>query len=305
MGEHQVEGISDVLQLISIAVGNRITDSTNMNAVSSRSHMLLKMTVVIKLKDGTIRIATANFADLAGSEKVKKTGAKGQRLEEAKAINKSLSVLGQVINALSSGNKNKHVPFRDSMLTHVLRDSLGGNCKTTLVVTVSPHKYNRPETINALRFGRRCKLVTNKASVNRVYSNDELMRRLRILEAKNEELQEMLKKKAFDAFQNSELPKQIEALQKELKNIKQKLAESEKENESLESIVAKLQNEKLELEDKYNEDKELIESLNEKIKEMTNIKNKMEKIENESNQKIVYFEKQSKLKEDELNQLNE
>merc|ERR1712113_415198 len=121
-----------------------------------------------------------------------------------------------VIAALSSGPKKKHVPFRDSMLTHVLRDSLGGNCKTTLVVTVSPHKYNRSETINSLRFGRRCKLVTNKASVNRVYSNDELMRKLSVLEAKNGELQEMLKKKAFDAFQNSELPKQIESLQKEL-----------------------------------------------------------------------------------------
>merc|ERR1712244_36816 len=140
-------------------------------------------------------------------------------------------------------------PFRDSMLTHVLRDSLGGNCKTTLVVTVSPHKYNRPETINALRFGRRCKLVTNKASVNRVYSNDELMRRLRILEAKNEELQEMLKKKAFDAFQNSELPKQIETLQKEISELKKKLAQTEDENDNLEKIIASLRNEKLELED--------------------------------------------------------
>eukprot|EP01084_Bolivina_argentea_P254450 427760_1 len=144
-----------------------------MNAVSSRSYMLTKMTVVLKLKDGTIRIATANFADLAGSDKVQKTGARDTRLVKAKSINKSLSVLGMVINALSSG-KQKHVPFQDSMLTHLLRDSLGGNCKTTVLVTVSPHKYNRVETINSLRFGRRCKLVRNKASVNIVYSNNEI-----------------------------------------------------------------------------------------------------------------------------------
>eukprot|EP01084_Bolivina_argentea_P313457 542835_1 len=265
--EHQVESISDVLQLITIAVGNRVTDSTNMNAVSSRSHMLMRMTVVIKLKDGTIRIAAANFADLAGSEKVKKTGARGQRLNEAKSINKSLSVLGQVINALSSG-KNRHVPFRDSMLTHVLRDSLGGNCKTTLVVTVSPHKYNRMETINALRFGRRCKLVTNKASVNRVYSNDELMRRLAVLEAKNEELQEMLKQKAFEAFQNSHVPKQIEGLQAELDDLKQKLSKREAENDDFDAIIMELRNAKMELEDKSATDKEQIETLQQKMSEL-------------------------------------
>ena len=215
-------------------------------------------------------------------------------MDEAKSINKSLSVLGQVINALSTG-KAKHVPFRDSMLTHILRDSLGGNCKTTLVVAVSPHKYNRPETISSLRFGRTCKMVTNKASVNRVFSNDELMKRLAILEAKNEELQEMLKKKAFDAFQNSELPRQIEALQKQLEEMKYKLQQSEKENEDLDNIIKNLQHEKSELEDNATTDQEQIELLQNKINEFEKIIQRLENDLEKQKQKEEYMNNQQLL----------
>lgn len=94
--------------------------------------------------------------DLAGSEKVAKTGASGQTLDEAKTINKSLTTLGQVITALTDG-KSTHVPYRDSKLTRILSESLGGNSKTCLIITCSPSIYNEQETISTLKFGKRAK----------------------------------------------------------------------------------------------------------------------------------------------------
>lgn len=95
-----------------------------------------------------------NLADLAGSEKIGKTGATGETLEEAKKINQSLSTLGNCINALTK-SKRGYIPYRDSKLTHILRESLGGNCKTTLIITCSPHKFNFDETVSTLKFGQR------------------------------------------------------------------------------------------------------------------------------------------------------
>ena len=101
---------------------------------------------------------------MAGSESQRKTLAKGRRFEEARNINLSLSTLQRVIEALSK--RKKHVPYKESKLTHVLQDSLGGNCKTILLVAASPHIFNRQETINSLDFGKRCKLIKNKAVIN-------------------------------------------------------------------------------------------------------------------------------------------
>merc|ERR1712113_274301 len=156
-----------------------------MNAVSSRSHMVLILSLQTKSKDGSVRIGKLNFCDLAGSEKVRKTNASGQRLKEAIKINLSLSVLGRVISALS---ENKHVPYRDSKLTHLLKDSLGGNCKTTLIVNGTKHMFNREETINSLRFGKRCKMITNHVKINKVYSNNELLAMLEKMREENKQL---------------------------------------------------------------------------------------------------------------------
>jgi kinesin family protein 5 len=131
-----------------------------------------------------------NLADLAGSEKVGKTGASGETLEEAKKINQSLSALGNCINALTKAKKG-HVPYRDSKLTFILRESLGGNAKTTLVIACSPHavsrailhlhtltnfalQFNLEETISTLRFGQRAKSIKNKAKINQERSVAEL-----------------------------------------------------------------------------------------------------------------------------------
>ena len=117
------------------------------------------------------------LVDLAGSEKIDKTGASGQTLEEAKKINLSLTTLGKVIHALTD-KKIKHIPYRESKLTRILSESLGGNSKTCLVITCSPHPFNEQETLGTLRFGTRARSIKNNAKVNREYTIPELKRLL-------------------------------------------------------------------------------------------------------------------------------
>ncbi|KAG1474622.1 hypothetical protein G6F56_000250 [Rhizopus delemar] len=153
---------------------NRVVAYTNMNAESSRSHSIVVITITQKnLDTGAAKSGKLYLVDLAGSEKVGKTGASGQTLEEAKKINKSLTALGMVINSLTDG-KSSHVPYRDSKLTRILQESLGGNTRTTLIINCSPSSYNEAETISTLRFGMRAKSIKNKAKVNSDLSPAEL-----------------------------------------------------------------------------------------------------------------------------------
>merc|ERR1711879_1070217 len=122
---------------------------------------------------GTLKSKCA-FVDLAGSEKVKKTGAAGDRLEEAKAINQGLLTLSQVIEALSKGKTGGAVPFRSSLLTKVLKDSLAGNTKTTLLIALSPHLFNRDETVTTCRFGARCKAIKMRVNKNMELSKSQM-----------------------------------------------------------------------------------------------------------------------------------
>eukprot|EP01087_Luapelamoeba_hula_P008087 TRINITY_DN2008_c0_g1_i2.p1 TRINITY_DN2008_c0_g1~~TRINITY_DN2008_c0_g1_i2.p1 ORF type:complete len:485 (-),score=96.29 TRINITY_DN2008_c0_g1_i2:112-1566(-) len=164
----------DVVRLMDEGSGNRKVAATNMNDVSSRSHSVFVLMVQQKdLSNGSTMAATLYLVDLAGSEKVGKTGASGQVLDEAKGINKSLSALGNVINALTDG-KSKHIPYRDSKLTRLLQQSLGGNARTTLIINCSPSSYNEEETLSTLRFGIRAKTIKNKAKVNKDLSVAEL-----------------------------------------------------------------------------------------------------------------------------------
>ncbi len=130
--------------MINEANSRRTSAATSMNKTSSRSHMILTyyLTLVKTHESGGHKFySRVNFIDLAGSEKVKKTGATGARLKEAQAINQGLSTLARVIEAIVK--KRRSVPFRDSLLTWILKDSLMGNCRTTLVVACSPHVFNR------------------------------------------------------------------------------------------------------------------------------------------------------------------
>eukprot|EP00388_Colpodella_angusta_P019451 GDKJ01048686.1.p1 GENE.GDKJ01048686.1~~GDKJ01048686.1.p1 ORF type:complete len:833 (-),score=285.95 GDKJ01048686.1:402-2900(-) len=181
--EEYVACEEEVFQLMEVGQQNRSVAATNMNEHSSRSHLVFMITINQKnLHDLSNKTGKLYLVDLAGSEKVGKTGATGTVLDEAKGINKSLSALGNVINSLTDA-KAQHVPYRDSKLTRVLQESLGGNSKTTLIVTASPSIYNETETVSTLRFGVRAKAVKNKAKVNQERSVEELKRLLAKAEA--------------------------------------------------------------------------------------------------------------------------
>jgi kinesin family member 5 len=178
--EIYVGEVSEVYTAMHLGQRARVTASTNMNLESSRSHSIFLVTINQKdVNTGSQKSGMLYLVDLAGSEKVGKTGATGQTLEEAKKINKSLSALGMVINALTDG-KSSHVPYRDSKLTRILQESLGGNSRTTLIINCSPSSYNDAETVSTLRFGMRAKTIKNKAKVNAELSPQELKRQLKL-----------------------------------------------------------------------------------------------------------------------------
>lgn len=174
LSELYVQSADEVYEIMRIGGEARKVASTNMNQESSRSHSIFVINVEQENRETkSKKSGTLFLVDLAGSEKVGKTGASGQTLEEAKKINKSLSALGMVINALTDG-KSSHVPYRDSKLTRILQESLGGNSRTTLIICCSPSSYNDQETLSTLRFGTRAKAIKNKAKVNAEISPAEL-----------------------------------------------------------------------------------------------------------------------------------
>ena len=182
LSEHYVSTEEDVMELIRIGSENRTTNRTNMNEISSRSHSLVVMTIHQKnIKTLEAKSGKLYLVDLAGSEKISKTGSTGITLEEAKIINKSLSTLGMVINALTDG-KSTHIPYRESKLTRVLQESLGGNSKTCLIITCSPSQYNESETLSTLRFGTRAKKMKNKPKINKEVTVQELKLKVEKLE---------------------------------------------------------------------------------------------------------------------------
>lgn len=153
------------LKLFDGANKHRQVGATKMNAESSRSHSIFA--ILIENYDRTTKktsVGKLSLVDLAGSERVGKTGATADRLKEAQAINKSLSALGDVISALSTGEK--FIPYRNNKLTQLMQDSLGGNAKTLMFVNISPADYNVDETQTSLSYASRVKLITNSANKN-------------------------------------------------------------------------------------------------------------------------------------------
>ncbi|KAI3706255.1 hypothetical protein L6452_23869 [Arctium lappa] len=177
--EEPVCSIKDVKQLLKKGLSNRRTGATSINMESSRSHSVFTCVVESRCKsmDGLSSVKTSriNLVDLAGSERQKLTGAAGERLKEAGNINRSLSQLGNLINILaevSQTGKQRHIPYRDSKLTFLLQESLGGNAKLAMVCAISPAQSCKSETFSTLRFAQRAKAIKNKAVVNEQMQDD-------------------------------------------------------------------------------------------------------------------------------------
>ncbi|XP_041814425.1 kinesin-like protein KIF3C isoform X2 [Chelmon rostratus] len=163
------KSIKEIEEVMNMGNQARAVGATDMNEHSSRSHALFLITVECSQPgpDGRkhIRVGRLNLVDLAGSERQAKTGVQGERLKEAAKINLSLSALGNVISALADG-RSSHVPYRDSKLTRLLQDSLGGNAKTVMVATLGPSSQHYDETLTTLRYANRAKNIQNQPRVN-------------------------------------------------------------------------------------------------------------------------------------------
>ncbi|DBA04976.1 TPA: hypothetical protein N0F65_006978 [Lagenidium giganteum] len=178
LSEHPVDSIDRVASLLQSGAMHRATASTNMNAHSSRSHAICTLTMEQYDKQGAdgmeARFSKFHLVDLAGSERAKRTNAEGARFKEGVNINKSLLSLGNVINALSERCRTNstaiHVPYRDSKLTRLLQDSLGGNSKTLMIACISPADVNFEESSNTLRYAARARNIQNRAIINKEVS---------------------------------------------------------------------------------------------------------------------------------------
>ncbi|UMM21421.1 hypothetical protein L5515_003113 [Caenorhabditis briggsae] len=159
-----VENASKMQALMEFGNKNRKVGATAMNLESSRSHAMFTVTIE-SCRNGLVTQGKLQLVDLAGSERQSKTGAQGERLKEAAKINLSLSTLGNVISSLVDG-KSTHVPYRNSKLTRLLQDSLGGNSKTVMIANVGPATYNYDETLSTLRYANRAKNIQNVAKIN-------------------------------------------------------------------------------------------------------------------------------------------
>ncbi|KAL4441328.1 hypothetical protein ABPG74_013623 [Tetrahymena malaccensis] len=154
----------ELFQLIGIGYNTKRTRETRLNEYSSRSHTIFMIEIQQRLSNGDEKVGKINLIDLAGAEKVSRSGALGESLEEAIKINLSLSCLGKVIHALTNGNE--YIPYRDSKLTRILQESLGGNYKTSLIVTCSMHSSFQDDTISSLKFATRAKKIKNTFKMN-------------------------------------------------------------------------------------------------------------------------------------------
>ncbi|KAE8598010.1 hypothetical protein XENTR_v10016675 [Xenopus tropicalis] len=217
-----VTNFEDIESLMSEGNKSRTVAATNMNEESSRSHAVFSIIVTQTLYDHQSgnsgeRVSKVSLVDLAGSERVSKTGAAGERLKEGSNINKSLTTLGLVISSLADQaagkGKNKFVPYRDSVLTWLLKDNLGGNSKTAMIATISPAADNYEETLSTLRYADRAKRIVNHAVVN----EDPNARVIRELREEVEKLKEQLSQ--AESMKAPELKEKLEESEKLIREL--------------------------------------------------------------------------------------
>ncbi|XP_038983599.1 kinesin-like protein KIN-7L isoform X2 [Phoenix dactylifera] len=249
--EEIVNSAEQVFELIKLGEANRHFGETNMNVRSSRSHTIFRMVIESSVKDpissgdvsnaDAIRVSVLNLVDLAGSERIAKTGAGGVRLKEGKHINKSLMILGNVINKLSENGKQRgHIPYRDSKLTRILQPSLGGNAKTSIICTVAPEEVHIEESRGTLQFASGAKRITNCAQVNEILTDAALLKRQKLeieelrrkLQGSHSEVLEQMILKQRNDMHKSELDRERLAME---------LEEERKSREALEHCIKEQQ----------------------------------------------------------------
>ena len=284
----KVGGRKECQKIFEFGLKNREINFTKINEQSSRSHTLLIISIERSFidKETNKHVKTKgvlNLVDLAGSERIKKSNLKGQRLEEAKKINYSLLVLGNCIQSLISSDQI-HIPYRDSKLTRILKESIGGNSKTSLIVNISPSNYNVDESLSSLNFGSRAMKVKNTPRINssKDYQHifTDLSKKYDDLSLKFEELNRNYKKEVEENnnIKNGEQPLD---LKEQLKELQEKF--NNKENEF--NIV----------QDRYDreivEKEELLEIINDKMNKLKSnnkeLKEKNEHLSNEVKNSII------------------
>lgn len=248
LSERYVTTSEEILSIIDDGAQNRIVASTALNSVSSRSHAVFTITILQTLTDGSISCSKLNLVDLAGSENVSKSEVQGLALSEAQMINKSLSSLGNVINALTEKGRD-HIPYRDSRLTYLLQDSLGGNAKAILISTASTNINMYNETLSTLKFASRAKQIKNQPKVNRQKNHDTLrlevehwMNKYEELKKKYEEdcqLLTQIVQKPADNQQLTLLQMKNQRLEDRIKHYEQRLENEQARHNDLTTLITK------------------------------------------------------------------
>ena len=251
--KESVSTVTEVLNVLDRGNSNRATASTNLNEHSSRSHMVLQVEVTSGLGEA-MSTGTLYLVDLAGSERVRKSEVEGKELKEAQHINKSLSALGNVMEALD--RKASHVPYRDSKLTYLLQNSLGGNSRTMMVVTVCPHNNSYDETTYALKFATRVRRINLESAQKNVRAKnlEETVKNL------ISEMQMLSKAKERSESQLLSLKREKERVEEKLSKASHSRANSKEEMRNLsflrqanDDITSRWQKEKIVREEKTSE----------------------------------------------------
>lgn len=272
---------SEIYSLMEMGASHRATGSTRLNEVSSRSHAIFQIIIEVSAAEEgeeedlpgqrrRLRMGKLNLVDLAGSERVRVSRATGQRLEESKKINQSLSALGNVISALTDTKGRAHIPYRDSKLTRILEDSLGGNCKTTMIAAISPSVDSFSESLSTLKFANRAKHIKNTARVNEDLDQRSLLRRyekeLKTLRAELQERQQNLVDK-----------RQLLAVEEEKRQLEEDKVKAIRELQKKNEDFMREKEEKRELEDRIGKmQSQVLSGGGQRIEDTPAFRNKLE-----------------------------
>lgn len=355
LSEWVVRTPAEIYGLMERGGAMRATASTKMNEISSRSHAVFiiiaeqskttyvnpagdeisfeeftKFVAANQSKDRSVtkfdqfvrqsfKVGKLNLVDLAGSERVRLSGATGQRLEESKKINQSLSALGNVISALTVAKERQHIPYRDSKLTRILEDSLGGNCKTTMMAMISPALESMMESLSTLKFANRAKHIKNEARVNEDLDQKSLLRKYeRELNRLRSELDKRTKN-VVDKRRMLELDEQRRRAEQDkmaairaLEERSQEFMKEKQEKKHLEHRIAKLTSQMLMSHSNGNADQDGNEgsiapnddSTSDNPKHRTAVKDQQDKIRKEYEEKLADLEKERETIEEEKAQVD-